>query len=104
MTRKRTRESIGRTLCEPCFYCEGHGQLKSTQTLCYEILREIQREQRELFGRNVLIQVHPHVAARLLDEERASLERLEESLHACFHVQGERSFHLEQYQITLEEN
>lgn len=104
MTRKRTRESIGRTLCEPCFYCEGHGQLKSTQTLCYEILREIQREQRELFGRNVLIQVHPHVAARLLDEERACLERLEESLHACFHVQGERGFHLEQYQITLEES
>lgn len=104
MTRKRTRESIGRTLCEPCFYCEGHGQLKSTQTLCYEILREIQREQKDLFGRNVFIQVHPRVAARLLDEERAALERLEEALHACFHVQGERTFHMEQYEITVEES
>ncbi len=100
MTRKRTKESIGRVLCEPCFYCEGEGHLKSTQTLCYEILRELQRDQRELFGRNVLILVHPQVAARLLDEERAALERLEEKLHACFQVQGERHFHLEQYEIA----
>ena len=43
MTRKRTRESIGQVLCEPCFYCEGEGYLKSKQTVCYEILRELER-------------------------------------------------------------
>ena len=44
MTRKRTRESLGRMLTEPCFYCEGTGYLKSKTTVCYEILRQLRRE------------------------------------------------------------
>ncbi|HAA04691.1 MAG TPA: Rne/Rng family ribonuclease, partial [Syntrophobacteraceae bacterium] len=50
MTRKRTKESIGRVLCEPCFYCEGEGFLKSKQTICYEILRELERDRRDHYG------------------------------------------------------
>src|SRR5690625_7527695 len=46
MTRKRTRESLGQMLCEPCSLCQGRGQLKSAQTVCYEIFREILREAR----------------------------------------------------------
>ena len=44
MTRKRTRESLGRLLHEPCFYCDGTGHLQSKETIAYEILREIRRE------------------------------------------------------------
>src|SRR3989338_2830401 len=43
MTRKRVRDSLGRTLCQPCTYCEGRGSIKSPTTVCYEIFREIQR-------------------------------------------------------------
>jgi ribonuclease G len=48
MTRKRTRESLGRTLFEPCFYCDGTGQTSSRLTVAYEILRQIKRERLSL--------------------------------------------------------
>ncbi len=99
MTRKRTRESIGRVLCEPCFYCEGEGHLKSLQTVCYEILRELERERNDLFGRDVMVMAHPEVAARFCDEERAYLEHIEEQLQARIQVKGEKSLHIEQYEI-----
>ena len=101
MTRKRTKESIGRVLCEPCFYCDGEGYLKSKQTVCYEILRELEREIRELFGQNIMILAHPEVAARFCDEERIYLEEVEERLHARILVKGEPSFHLEQHEIAV---
>jgi ribonuclease G len=104
MTRKRTKESIGRTLCEPCFYCDGEGHLKSRQTVCYEILRDLERERVELFGRNVTVTAHPEVAARFCDEERGPLERLEERLHARILVKGDAEFHMEQYEIGPSES
>jgi ribonuclease G len=100
MTRKRTKESIGRLLCESCFYCEGEGHLKSKQTVCYEILRELERERRDMYGRNIMVVVHPDVAARFYDEERGPLERVEERLQAKLMIKGEASLHLEQYEIA----
>ncbi|MGV8074280.1 MAG: ribonuclease E/G [Syntrophobacteraceae bacterium] len=102
MTRKRTKENIGRVLCEPCSYCEGEGHLKSKQTMCYEILRELERERESHFGRNIVVTVHPEVAARFCDEERGPLERVEERLHARITVMGEQTYHLEQYEIANE--
>jgi ribonuclease G len=101
MTRKRTKESIGRILCEPCHYCDGEGRLKSKQALCYEILRELQREQREHFGQNIMVMVHPEVATLFCDEERATIEKIEERLHARILVKGEPGFHLEQHEIVV---
>ncbi len=100
MTRKRTKENIGRVLCEPCFYCEGEGYLKSGQTICYEILRDLDRDRKEFFGRNILVAAHPDVANRFCDEERLSLERMEERLHARIVVKGDPAFHMEQYEIA----
>jgi ribonuclease G len=100
MTRKRTKESIGRVLCEPCYYCDGEGSLKSKQTICYDILRDLERERREYFGRNIMVIAHPDVADRFCDEERGALERVEERLHARIMVKGEPGFHLEQYEIA----
>ncbi len=101
MTRKRTRESIGQVLCEPCFYCEGTGYLKSRQTVCYEILRELERDKSEFLNRNVIVMVHPEVAARFYDEERTHLERMEEKLNACIMVKADPNTHLDQYDITI---
>jgi ribonuclease G len=100
MTRKRTRESVGQVLCEPCFYCEGEGYLKSKQTVCYEILRDLERDRRDLFGLNIMVMAHPEVASLFCDEERAPLERMEERLHARIVVKGEPNLHLEQYEIA----
>ncbi|MCE5336446.1 MAG: Rne/Rng family ribonuclease [Desulfobacteraceae bacterium] len=100
MTRKRTKESIGQVLCEPCSYCEGEGYLKSKQTICYEILRELERQRNEFFGRNVLVLAHPEVVAMFCDEESAPLERVEERIHARIVVKGDPNLHLENYDIS----
>jgi ribonuclease G len=101
MTRKRTKESIGQVLCEPCSYCDGEGYLKSKQTVCYEILRDLERQRNDLFGKDVLVLAHPEVVARFCDEERAPLEAAEERMHARIEVKADPSMHAEQYEINL---
>ena len=104
MTRKRTKESIGQVLCEPCSYCDGEGYLKSKQTVCYEVLRELERQRKDFYGRNVLVMAHPEVAAMFCDEERAALERVEERMHALVSVKADPNLHLENYDIALLES
>lgn len=104
MTRKRTKESIGQVLCEPCPYCEGEGYLKSKQTICYEILRELERQSSDFFGRDILVMAHPEVVARFCDEERAPLERVEEKMHARIEVKADANLHVEQYDISALES
>jgi ribonuclease G len=58
MTRKRTRESLSRTMHEPCFYCDGTGQIQSRTTIAYEILRQMRRERKTLPGYSIIINVH----------------------------------------------
>ncbi len=99
MTRKRTRESLGRILSERCFYCEGRGFLKSRSAIGQEILREIQRDIRDLRGDNISVDVHPSVANLLYDEARGELEKLEKRFGKRILVSGKNEFHLEQYQI-----
>jgi ribonuclease G len=99
MTRKRTRESLGRILNERCFYCEGRGFLKSRSTVCQEILREIQRDIRDLRGENILVDVHPNVANLLYDEARSELEKIEKQFHKRIVISAKSDYHLEQYRI-----
>src|SRR5262249_57445826 len=74
MTRKRTRESLGRMLHEPCFYCDGTGQIQSKATIAYEILRQIRRERHGLPGSSVVVNAHPAVVDFLKTEDRGALE------------------------------
>jgi ribonuclease G len=99
MTRKRTRESLGRILSERCFYCEGRGFLKSRSTICQEVLREIQRDIRDFRGENISVEVHPNVANLLYDEARGELEKLEKRFRKRIFVTGRNEFHLEQFEI-----
>jgi ribonuclease G len=78
MTRKRTRDSLGHFLCEPCPACEGRGHLKSAETICYEIFREILREARACDAETLLVQACGEVVERMLDEESACLADLED--------------------------
>jgi ribonuclease G len=99
MTRKRTRESMVKTLCEPCSYCDGKGFIKSKTTICYEIFRELQREGRDKEAQVTQIHVHPDVADWLYDEEREMLEQTEESLGRRIVIKTEETFHLEQFEV-----
>ena len=76
MTRKRTRESLAHVLCEPCPVCEGRGELKTAQTVCYQILRELLREARQFDAREFRILASQFVIDMFLDEESQSLAML----------------------------
>lgn len=100
MTRQRIRENLSEFLCEPCNYCEGKGYLRSKQTICYEIFREIRREARDLAGNKITVAVHPDLADLLYDEERTAVEELERDLNRRIVIKAKPQFHIEQYEIT----
>jgi len=101
MTRKRTRESLTQMLCEPCPVCSGRGKLKSAETICYEIFREILREARAYDSENFVVMASQTVIDRLLDEESANVADLEEFIGATIRFQVEAIYHQEQYDIIL---
>ncbi len=100
MTRKRTRESLGRIMSERCFYCDGRGYLKSRATICQEILREIQRDIRDLPGHNILVNAHPNVANFIYDEARLEIEKLERRYQKRIVISGKNDYHWEQFEIS----
>jgi ribonuclease G len=78
MTRKRVKQSLERTMCAPCDYCEGAGWVKSPTTICYEILSEARRLSKHLDDvRQTTLRIHPDVAKALRSSERAVLEEIE---------------------------
>jgi ribonuclease G len=101
MTRKRTRESLTRVLCEPCPTCQGRGQIKTAQTTCYEILRAIMREARQFSAREYRIMASQTVIDQFLDEESQSLAQLSDFITKPISLQVESLFTQEQYDIIL---
>ncbi len=101
MTRKRTRESLGQVLCEPCSVCNGRGKLKSAETVCYEIFREILREARAYESPTFLVLASQVVIDRLLDEEAANVSDLEDFIGRTIQFQVETIYNQEQYDIIL---
>lgn len=78
MTRKRVKQSLERTMCAPCEYCEGAGWVKSPQTVCFEILSEARRLSKELDDvRQTTLRIHPDVSYALRNSERVVLEEIE---------------------------
>ena len=78
MTRKRVKQSLERTMCAPCEYCEGAGWVKSPTTICYEILSEARRLSKHVDDvRQTTLRIHPDVATALRSSERSVLEEIE---------------------------
>jgi len=101
MTRKRTRESLAHTLCEPCPMCQGRGEVKTAQTVCYEILREILREARQFDAREFRVLASQNVIDLFLDEESQSLAMLGDFIGKPISLQVENIYSQEQYDIVL---
>ncbi|PLY03895.1 MAG: Rne/Rng family ribonuclease [Desulfuromonas sp.] len=101
MTRKRVRESIGRTLCEPCPYCEGKGYVKGKLTVIYEILRELRRELADLPAGHITLLAHPEIAGLLIDEERGGLDEIESRYGRSVSINSRPGFHIEQFEIAV---
>ena len=101
MTRKRTRESLAHVLCEPCPVCQARGELKTPQTVCYEILRELLREARQYSAREFRILASQQVIDLFLDEESQSLAQLADFIGKPISLQVETPYTQEQYDIVL---
>jgi ribonuclease G len=101
MTRKRTRESLGHVLCEPCPCCNGRGSLKTAETTCYEIFREILRESRQFDVESLLVLASQEVVDRLLDEESANLAELGSFIGKTIRLQVEALYTQEHYDVVL---
>ncbi len=99
MTRKRVRENLGRSLCEPCPYCEGRGYVRSRSTVVYDIFRELRRRRATLAGEEVVVLAHPDVVGYLFEEERGSLEDLERSLGRRIAVRSRPDYHQEDFEV-----
>jgi ribonuclease G len=100
MTRKRTRDTMVRALCESCVHCEGKGFVKSKQTVGYEILREIERVAVERDVGKVLIQAHPDVIDVLAIDERDTLDQIERRYRKQVYLQAVPDFHGEQFEVV----
>jgi ribonuclease G len=100
MTRKRTRESLGRMLTEPCPYCEGKGYIKSKTTVCYEILRHLRRDGNSYREDGISVICNPEIADLLVNVEAQYIEQLEKRLQKKIIIQAKKRFHLEKFEIT----
>ncbi len=101
MTRKRTRESLERILCEPCPTCEGRGTLKTAETVCYEIAREILREVRQFEVQRLLVLASQEVVDLMLGDESDGFAELEEFIGRPIECQAEPLYTQEQFDVVL---
>ncbi len=100
MTRKRTRESLGHILCEPCPACNGRGAIRTVETVCHEIAREVQRAARQFEAKGFLVLAAPDVIERLGGEESQSLAELESSLERSIRLQAEAGYAQENFDVV----
>ncbi len=101
MTRERTRESLEHVLCEPCPACDGRGSVKTRETTCYEIFREILRQSRQFEARQFLVLASQGVVDMLLDEESTSVADLEVFIGKSIKLQVESLYTQEQFDVVM---
>jgi len=101
MTRKRTRESLEHVLSESCYVCDGRGSIKSAETVCSEIFREILREARAYENNRLLVLASQSVVDRLIDEDAGVVADLQELLDKQIEFQVEPVYTQEQFDVVL---
>ena len=99
ITRKRVKQSLERVLTDPCPYCAGSSVIKSSSTICYEILAEVKKISADLDGQSLVLRVNPDIARALRDEERAVFRDLKQSLGRDISVKPDVQLHHEQFDL-----
>jgi ribonuclease G len=102
LTRKRTRQSLEKVLCQPCPYCDGQGMIKSVATICYEILNEIKKQSSHLEGHEVILRVNPDVAAALKDGEKEVYKEMQLFVGKTITVKPDNNLHHEQFDLMAD--
>jgi len=101
MTRKRTTESLGHLLCEPCPVCSGRGVLKSAETVVLEVFREIMRSSRQFKANRLLVVASPAVVDKILDDQSTTVAELEEVIGKSIRFMREEQYTQEQFDVVL---
>jgi ribonuclease G len=106
MTRKRTRPSLIKTLCDPCSYCEGRSYIKKKSTIANEVFREIERDFADLGSKKSTIAVHchPDLIDWIYETEEETLSALEMRVGKPVAFRVENSYHIEQYEVFAEKH
>ena len=99
ITRKRVKSSLERTLTEPCPYCSGTGTIKTSATICYDILTEVKKVSVDLDGYSLVLRVNPEIARALKDESRSILKELETTVGRPVTVRSDEQLHHEQFDL-----
>ncbi len=99
MTRKRIRRNLTRTICEPCFYCNGDGHLMSGKSICHKIYRDLVSEAGDIMGNRFTVKVHPEIAQLLHGKEKHLISTLEKQFSKPIAIYPEPHYHLEEYHI-----
>ncbi|MCW4027655.1 MAG: ribonuclease E/G, partial [Candidatus Bathyarchaeota archaeon] len=101
ITRKRAKQSLERTLCQPCATCEGTGLTKSVRTVCYTIHGEIRKALPSLGeGRELIVRCHPDVGTALLDLEKVVAKEIEEMTGKELTIRKDPLMHFEQFDLV----
>ena len=101
MTRKRTRGSLLKAICEPCEFCEGRGFIKSAESVCLEIFKDLRRSSRKLAGKDCLILASQSVVDRLIDDQAGNIRSCAEIFEVRISFQVEPSYSQEQYDLVI---
>jgi len=101
MTRKRTRENLVQTLCEPCGYCEGRSYILSSESVGFRVLREIRKHLHKLKGRPIAVAVNPRVAEELLTGSKQALTDLREEIGRDIEIRARPGIHQERFELTV---
>jgi ribonuclease G len=101
MTRKRTRESLEHVLCDTCPACGGRGTMKTPETVCYEIFREIMREARQFDAERLMVLASQEVVNLMQEDESTSLLELEAFIGKPIQLQAESQYNREQFDVVL---
>ena len=101
MTRKRSMESLGHRLCEPCRVCGGTGQIKSVDTVCGEIFREVLRAVRQFESGQLRVMAAAQVVDRIVEEHGATVAELSEQLGTEIRFQADAQYQQDQFDVVL---
>ena len=99
MSRKRTRESLGRMLTQQCAYCNGKGYTKGAHTVAFEILRHIRREAGHISGDVIAVYTNPEVADLMRGEEAPAVDDTVKRVQRAIEIHSRKGFHIEQFEV-----
>ena len=101
MTRKRTSDSLGHLLCAPCPLCSGRGNIKSAETVCLEVVREITRSGRQFESNRLMVMAAPVVVNHLLDKQQETISNLEQLIGRSIQFKSEDQYTQDQFDVVL---